>query len=64
MPNAKTLRPVWAEIDLSNFKKNIGVVRDLIPKTSEIMAVVKANAYGIGAVPASKACLLYTSRCV
>ncbi|HOV66563.1 MAG TPA: alanine racemase, partial [Bacillota bacterium] len=57
MPNAKTLRPVWAEIDLSNFKKNIGVVRDLIPKTSEIMAVVKANAYGIGAVPASKAAL-------
>lgn len=57
MLNTNTLRPVWAEIDLSNFKRNVNVVRDLVSSTAEVMAVVKANAYGIGAVPASEAAL-------
>lgn len=57
MPTGNTLRPVWAEINLNNFKKNIHVVRSLIPETCHIMAVVKANAYGIGAIPASQAAL-------
>lgn len=51
------LRPVWAEINLDNFKKNLEVARDLVPSRSKMLAVVKANAYGIGAVPASKAAL-------
>lgn len=51
------LRPVWAEIDLGNFRKNVETVRSLIPPTTRILAVVKANAYGIGAVPASKVAL-------
>jgi len=51
------LRPVWAEISLGNFKKNIETVRSLISGKTRIMAVVKANAYGIGAAQASKAAL-------
>lgn len=51
------LRPVWAEINLDNFKKNLQLVRGLVPATSQMLAVVKANAYGIGSVAASKAAL-------
>jgi alanine racemase len=57
MTKLEPLRPVWAEIDLGNFKKNLQVVRGLIPASTQILAVVKANAYGIGAVPASRAAL-------
>jgi len=51
------LRPVWAEIDLGNFKRNLETVEGLIPASTGILAVVKANAYGIGAVEASRAAL-------
>ncbi len=57
MTKPEPLRPVWAEIDLGNFKKNLEVVRGLIPASTQIIAVVKANAYGIGAAPASRAAL-------
>jgi alanine racemase len=57
MTKPEPLRPVWAEIDLGNFKKNLQVVQGLIPASTQIIAVVKANAYGIGAVPASRAAL-------
>ncbi|MGI6620934.1 MAG: alanine racemase [Bacillota bacterium] len=51
------LRPVWAEVNLGNFKKNLEVVRQLVSPRAEILAVVKADAYGIGAVAASSAAL-------
>ena len=51
------LRPVWAEINLGNFKRNLQAVRELVSPKEQILAVVKANAYGIGAVPASRAAL-------
>lgn len=51
------LRPVWAEINLGNFKRNLQAVRELVSPKAQILAVVKANAYGIGAVPASRAAL-------
>lgn len=51
------LRPVWAEVNLENFKKNLLAVRDLTSPHAQILAVVKANAYGIGAIPASRAAL-------
>ncbi len=45
----------WAEIDLGAIKNNI---RELIKMTeTPVMAVVKANAYGHGAVPVAKAAL-------
>lgn len=39
----------WAEINLDNLRDNIAVLRDLAPN-KEIIAVVKANAYGHGDV--------------
>lgn len=44
------MRPVWAEINLSAIKNNIEEIKGLIPKTTKIMAIVKANAYGHGSV--------------
>ena len=38
----------WAEIDLSAIRHNVSVVRERIGPKPEILAVVKANAYGHG----------------
>lgn len=48
-------RPVWAEISLSAIAHNLRLVRRSIGRKRKILAVVKANAYGLGAVPISKA---------
>ena len=47
-------RPVWAEIDIDSLAHNMGEVRRVTEPSSEIMAVVKANAYGHGAVQCSR----------
>lgn len=47
-------RPVWAEIDIDRLVHNIGEVRKVTEPSSRIMAVVKANAYGHGAIQCSK----------
>ena len=52
-----SLRPTWAEINLANFRSNLETVGRLIPPETGILAVVKANGYGIGAMEASKAAL-------
>lgn len=44
------IRPVWAEIDLQAFRHNLQEVRRLVGPQVEIMAVVKAEAYGHGAL--------------
>lgn len=38
----------WIEVDLNNLANNIDKYKKVIPSTSKIMAVVKANAYGHG----------------
>ena len=48
-------RPVWAEISLKAILHNLRVIREHIGAKPEILAVVKSNAYGLGAVPISKA---------
>src|SRR5260370_41612559 len=57
-------RPVWAEIHLSALTHNIKAIRRHIsgggtrsgsPRPRQILAVVKANAYGHGAVPVARA---------
>ena len=47
-------RPTFAEVDLDAIRHN---VRALKPAGSELMAVVKANAYGHGDVPVARAAL-------
>ncbi|MHC4549751.1 MAG: alanine racemase [Planctomycetota bacterium] len=44
-------RRVWAEIDLDAISSNLRRVRFLAGEGKGIMAIVKANAYGHGAVP-------------
>jgi alanine racemase len=43
------LRPVWAEVDMDKLAHNMREIRR-IAKSKEIMAVVKADAYGHGAL--------------
>ena len=50
MYNARFIRRSWVEIDLNQFKNNLQIYRDYLPATKEIMAVVKADAYGHGDV--------------
>jgi len=42
---------VWAEIDLTALRHNIGVIRRALEPRTRMMAVVKADAYGHGALP-------------
>lgn len=44
----------WAEINLGNLRHNVQVLQAALPAGCKIMAVVKANAYGHGAVPISR----------
>jgi alanine racemase len=44
-------RRVWAEIDLDALTSNLRRVRELAGPAKGVMAIVKANAYGHGAVP-------------
>jgi alanine racemase len=47
-------RPAWIEIDLSALRHNIAAVKSRINPETGMMAVVKANAYGHGAVEVSR----------
>ncbi|HXW18571.1 MAG TPA: alanine racemase [Candidatus Acidoferrales bacterium] len=48
-------RPVWAEVSLAAILQNLRVIRRKVGRQRKILAVVKANAYGLGSVPVSKA---------
>lgn len=39
----------WMEIDLSKFKNNLNIIKDLLNDDVDIIAIVKADAYGCGA---------------
>lgn len=41
----------WAEIDVGAIRHNLQIVRDHVGKHVQVLAVVKADAYGHGAVP-------------
>lgn len=45
----KDLRPVWAEINLDNLENNIKEIRR-VAKSKDIIAVIKADGYGHGAL--------------
>lgn len=44
----------WIEVNLENLEYNINQIKNIISKQTEIMAVVKANAYGHGMIEVSK----------
>src|ERR1041385_8180534 len=47
-------RPTWAEIDLNQLTENFNQIRNRVGTAVQIMAVVKANAYGHGAVQCAR----------
>ena len=49
----ETLRPAWAEIDLDNIRYNINSIRKKVG-ARQIIGIVKADAYGHGAVEVSR----------
>lgn len=49
-------RPTYAEIDLRNLGHNIAQIRKFVSSNTKVMGVVKANAYGHGAVDISRSC--------
>lgn len=51
------LRPAWVEIDTRAIEQNARRLRAIIGQNTEMMAMVKANAYGHGAVASAKAAL-------
>src|SRR5215813_3822172 len=48
-------RPTWAEISLPALKHNYLTIRNHLRAPARLMAVVKANAYGHGAVECARA---------
>lgn len=51
----RTERPTWVEISLSALRSNFKKLRQRLDPAVSLMAVVKANAYGHGAVECSRA---------
>jgi alanine racemase len=51
---ASALRPAWVDVNLDALANNLGVIRRRAPET-RVLAVVKADAYGHGAVGVSHA---------
>ena len=47
-------RPTYAEIDLAALKHNYQLIRSSIPRRTEVLAVVKADAYGHGFMDISR----------
>lgn len=48
-------RPVWVEVNLENIRFNLKQIRARVSADALVMAVVKADAYGHGAVPVARA---------
>lgn len=53
------MRPTTAEIDLAALRFNFMQIQSRLRTNAHITAVVKANAYGHGAIPVSKAALTF-----
>lgn len=54
MSNFEHFRPTWAEINLDNLAFNLHSIKQFVGEGVKMMAVVKANAYGHGAVECAK----------
>ena len=52
--DASAHRRVWVEIDLATLRENFGKIRAAVTPCS-VIAVLKANAYGLGVEPIAQA---------
>ncbi|MDR0928286.1 MAG: alanine racemase [Oscillospiraceae bacterium] len=53
----ETFRPTWIEVDLGRLAQNVQTLRARLPLPARLMAVVKADAYGHGAVQVAQTAL-------
>ena len=53
----------WVEIDLSQIEKNLAIYKENIPSNMDIIAVIKADAYGHGDVAVAKSLMKNGVRC-
>ncbi len=51
------LRPAWTEIDLGRLRRNLQLIRSDLPRQVQLMAVVKDEAYGHGALDVARIAL-------
>ncbi|NMA54510.1 MAG: alanine racemase [Firmicutes bacterium] len=58
------LRPTWVEVDLKKIQLNLQAVKKLVGPKVKLMAVVKANAYGHGAVEVAQAVIKAGAECL
>jgi alanine racemase len=47
-------RRCWVEVDGRALRHNFKILRSLVPRTTRLLAVVKANAYGHGLIPMAR----------
>jgi alanine racemase len=52
--NSLAQRPTWAEINLDNLASNFNQIKQRVSPAARVMAVLKANAYGHGAVECAR----------
>lgn len=50
----KLLKRTWADVSLDNLSHNYHYLRSLVPASCRFLGVVKADAYGHGAIPVSR----------
>jgi alanine racemase len=51
------LRPAWIEIDVGKLRRNLQLIRKELPAKTQLMAVVKDDAYGHGALDVARIAL-------
>src|SRR5207302_3879273 len=51
----RNMRPTWAEISLTALRHNFRTIQDFVAPEATVCAVVKADAYGHGAIECSRA---------
>ena len=52
----EALRPTWAEIDLRAFDRNVEAIGSRLPPGTKLIAMLKADGYGHGAVELARRC--------
>jgi alanine racemase len=58
------LRPAWTEIDLGRLRRNLQLIRRDLPASVKLMAVVKDEAYGHGALDVARIALEEGASCL
>jgi alanine racemase len=57
LKNTHFYRDTWVEVNISHIASNIKAIKEHLPTGVDIMAVVKANAYGHGALEVAEAAI-------